>query len=69
MRRAVLGAVVGMLAGVLAVALLLPAAAWAVRLLLEPPMHMERWVIFVSLVLGAGFGALCGTIAACGSRS
>jgi hypothetical protein len=68
MRRAVLGAVVGMLAGILAVSLLLPAAAWVVRLLLDPPMLMERWVIFVSLVLGAGFGAVCGTLAACGSR-
>jgi hypothetical protein len=50
------------------VALLLPAAAWAVNALLAPPtLRIEHGVVYLSLVLGGGFGAVCGALA--GNRS
>jgi hypothetical protein len=64
MLRAAFGAVVGLLAGVLCVAGLLPLAWWAVNALLAPPaLRMEHGVIYLSLVLGAGLGAVCGALA------
>jgi hypothetical protein len=64
MARVIVGALVGMLAGSVAVALLLPVAAWAVEHLLAPPaQRVEHAVIYQCLVLGAGFGSVCGSLA------
>ncbi len=64
MMKVALGSFLGMLAGILAVALLLPAASWAVPLLMAPPvLRMEHTVIYQALVLGGGFGAVCGAVA------
>jgi hypothetical protein len=53
-----------MFAGALAAALLLSAAGWGVSLLVPPPvLRMEHGVIYQGLVLGAGFGAVCGALA------
>lgn len=67
-RVVVVGAVWGIVLGVLVVSLLLTTAAWVVRIMREHAVvetrhEMEHWVIYLGLVLGAGFGALSGAVA------
>jgi hypothetical protein len=53
-----------MLVGAVLAALLLVAAVPIVRQFLAPPvLAVEHWVIYLSLILGAGFGALSGALA------
>lgn len=65
MWRCLLGALIGLLSGVgLAVGLLwisFQVLKWQTAPLV---FQMEHGVIYQSLILGAGFGALCGTVIA-----
>jgi hypothetical protein len=63
MLRTLVGALVGLVSGGVLAALLLRLAVAVVRWLLEPPLRVEHWVIYLSLILGAGFGALSGALA------
>jgi hypothetical protein len=63
MWRPLLGAVVGFVAGVGLTALLLRGTWAAVARLKEPLLfEMNPDVIYLTVVLGAGFGALCGAL-------
>jgi hypothetical protein len=62
--RTALGAVLGLLAGVAAAAGLLYATRQALRWATAPKIfEMEHWVIYVGVLLGAGFGAVSGALA------
>lgn len=64
MWRTTLGALIGMLLGVGAAVLILRVASAAVAQITAPDLYrMEYSVIYHSLVLGAGFGAVCGSLA------
>jgi hypothetical protein len=64
MIRTAVGALVGTLAG-LAVAALILRTAWSFLAWRTAPrlFEVEHGVIYLALVLGAGFGALCGALA------
>ncbi len=52
---------IGGLAGVAFAAALLYATRLVLLWATHPTIHsMDHWVIYLSMVLGAGFGALCG---------
>lgn len=63
MRRTVIGSLIGTLLGAVLAAVLLRATVAVVRLTLEPQMAVEHWVIYVGVLLGAGFGSLSGAVA------
>ncbi len=64
MWRTLLGAGLGLIAGVGLAAGLLRAALAVVRWMTDPKVfQMEHWVIYLGVLLGAGFGALCGALA------
>ena len=52
----------GSLLGALLAAIVLRATVAVVRLTIEPEMAVEHWVIYLSVVLGAGFGSLSGAV-------
>jgi hypothetical protein len=63
MIRATLAALAGLLLGAAAA----PSLVWLASLWLNaqpsaPVMLVDRWVIYLTLVLGAGFGALTGAV-------
>jgi hypothetical protein len=63
MSRATVGALVGLLLGATAA----PALVWLATLWLnaqpnKPTFLVDHWVIYLTLVLGAGFGALSGAV-------
>jgi hypothetical protein len=64
MLRTALGALAGTLAG-LGMAVLILGVAWWVNTWRTAPrvFEMEHWAIYLSLILGAGFGAVCGALA------
>jgi hypothetical protein len=63
MWRPLLGGVAGLLAGAGLTALVLRLAYSVVARLKEPLVfEVDPWVIYLTLVLGTGFGALCGTL-------
>ena len=64
MWRPLLGAVVGLLAGAGLTGLALR-VTWSVIARIKDPLlyEIDPWVIHLTVVLGAGFGALCGTLA------
>jgi hypothetical protein len=62
--RTVVGAVAGLVVGVLLAAGLLRTAWVVVRWQTAPKVFlMEHWVIYLGVLLGAGFGAVCGALA------
>jgi hypothetical protein len=62
MFRTLAGAVLGFLFGAALAAGLLFATVGIVRRLLTPEMAVEHGVIYLSVVLGAGFGAVTGAL-------
>ncbi len=62
MWRPLVGAVAGVVAGVAVTALLLRGTFGFVGRTEEKIFEIDRWVYYVTVVVGAGFGALCGTL-------
>jgi hypothetical protein len=52
-----------MLFGALLAAVLLRATVAVVRWTVEPAMAVEHWVIYLGVLMGAGFGSLSGAVA------
>jgi hypothetical protein len=64
MLKGLFAVLTGLLSGVVLAGLLLQATHAILQAFLEPPMAMERWVIYLGVVLGAGFGSITGALAA-----
>ncbi len=62
MLRTLVSSFVGMLLGALLAAVLLRGTVAVVRWTVEPLMAVEHWVIYVGILLGAGFGAVSGAV-------
>jgi len=63
MWRPLLGAVLGLLIGVGLTAILLRGTYLAVARMTQPQLYeIDKWVYYVTMVVGAGFGSLCGTL-------
>jgi hypothetical protein len=63
MLKALIASLLGALLGALVAAVLLRATVGVVRLTLEPVMAVEHWVIYLGVLLGAGFGSVSGAVA------
>jgi hypothetical protein len=61
-RKTLVGALAGLLGGAILAPLLLRVAVTVVRWLQEPVLRVEDWVIYVSVVVGAGAGAVTGAL-------
>jgi hypothetical protein len=64
MLRTALSAATGVLVGVgLAVLTLCVTSGVLARMTAPKTFEVEHWVVYLSVVLGAGFGGLCGALA------
>jgi hypothetical protein len=61
--RTMVGSLVGLLAGSLLAGALLRLTVWIVRITIEPPLAVNHGVIYLGVILGGGFGAVCGGLA------
>jgi hypothetical protein len=64
MSKVIYTAILGMIAGDILAMILLGGAVVVLRAgPNEPALALEHWVIYFSLILGAGFGSVCGALA------
>jgi hypothetical protein len=62
MLRTAIASLIGLPAGALLFALLLRLTVWIVRAGSDPPLAVEHDVIYLGVLLGAGFGAVAGAL-------
>jgi hypothetical protein len=60
--RTLVSSLIGTFLGALLAAVLLRATVAVVRWTVEPVMAVEHWVIYVGILIGAGFGSVSGAM-------